>query len=204
MAAPNQPPQSALPLVVAEAQRWQYDLTDAPIGELVLARAADIAMPTAVEVAHRPSLNLKHGEFQAIDFVSRGLDIIGVVDVLDLSERQVHVLLKGARQKVGARTNEQATRIYMDNGILAPLQRAATMPPERLSTSEFVTLALLSRGWRTKDITDLDGGVKSTINTFAEIARFKLDRAKNNEQAIRRALSLGSLAYDRTLVPPAN
>lgn len=204
MASPNQPPQTALPLVVAEAQRWQYDLADAPLGQLVLARAANIAMPTAAEVAHRPPLDLRHGEFQAIDLTSKGLNITGVMDVLDVGERQVHALLKGARQRVGARTNEQATRIYMDTGLLTPLQRATTMPPERLSTSEFVTLGLLSRGWRPEDITGLDGGAKSTVNTFAEIARFKLDRAKNNEQAVRRALSLGSLAYDRTLVPPAN
>jgi DNA-binding CsgD family transcriptional regulator len=200
MAAPNQPPETALPLVVAEAERWRYDLQDAPLGQLVVARAADIEMPTLAAVTLRPPLDLRHGEFQAIDLTSKGLPIAGVMDVLDVSERQVHALLAGARRRVGARTNEQATRSYMDMGLLTPLQRSATKPPERLSTSEFVTLGLMSRGWKTDDIARLDGGGRSTINTFAEIARFRLDRARNNEHATRRALSIGSLAFDRTLV----
>jgi DNA-binding CsgD family transcriptional regulator len=201
MAGPHGPSETALPLLVAEAQRANFDLASVPLGALVVARAADISLPEYAAVVPTVPLNLRHNELSAIDLVSKGLTPAQAGNVLDVGQRQAEALVAAARRKIHARNNEQATRLYTDLGLMTPLQHQTEVPQGELNITEFIALSLVSRGWKTSDATTLGSGA-STFRDYLETACFKLSRSKTNEQAVRRALSFGILAFDRTLIAP--
>lgn len=171
------------------------------MGQIVLERAGGIQLPEQDQLVPERPEDLLHDEIRIFDQVARGLSAPDAARAIDVSERKGYQLLESGREKVDARTYMHATRIYADLGLLLPLRRRSSAVPARLSPSEFIIASLGSRGWTNNDMLDIFGGARSNINTQWQHIRRKMDQSKGSEEAVRRALGIGVLAFDRTLVP---